>query len=497
MKKIDWPLVLTLLVAAFFRFYLLDLRPAHHDEGVTGWFADQIAKKGLYRYDPTNYHGPFIYYITLLSQSLFGRNLYAIRLPTVIISLLTICFFYLFSKFFNRKTCLIAALALAISPAEIYFARYINIDNFLVFFTILFLWGVIGLHHKGTSKYLWACGLAISGMIITKETYIIHLGSLFISWICLVALEKVNPSNHPKTTTQNWTTKDFAVVFLVGISIIAIFYSGMFLNLKGILDIFETYRNYLVMGTAHGGHEKPFVYWLNLFLRYEHLALCGFFASFVCIFQKDKFIRYVSIYGILVLITYSSIRYKTPWCIVNLLWPFYFTFGYIFSRLIETNLRPAIYFIFLTICLFSGFLAYRINFIDYTNHKIPYVYVQTYNEIKELTEPLFKLVKKDSSNYSLIGHVIRQDEWPLPWVLGDFTKIGYYGPQLKPQTYDADFLFVESKRIDEVEKKIKNKYFTVVFTLRDSQDPSKLYLSYEKFKELFPKRNPEFMQLYR
>ena len=75
---------LILALAAFLRFFLLGIKPPHFDEGINGWFVDQVMKNGFYRYDPTNYHGPLHFYVLLLSQSLFGRNLWAIRLPVVL-----------------------------------------------------------------------------------------------------------------------------------------------------------------------------------------------------------------------------------------------------------------------------------------------------------------------------------------------------------------------------------------------------------------------------
>ena len=45
----------------------------------------------------------------------------------------------------------------------------------------------------------------------------------------------------------------------------------------------------------------------------------------------------------------------------------------------------------------------------------------------------------------------------------------------------------------EVESSLKNKYFVENLTMRDSQDPSKAYFSYEKFKSIFPNRIPEFV----
>ncbi len=77
-------------------------------------------------------------------------------------------------------------------------------------------------------------------------------------------------------------------------------------------------------------------------------------------------------------------------------------------------------------------------------------------------------------------------------MLGDFAHVGYYSDDMKPDTMDADFLLVEESRVDEVEKALKNAYFTTDLQLRDGQDSSKLYLDADKFEPLFPGQEPDF-----
>src|ERR1700689_3136157 len=86
----NWPLWGILLTAFLFRFLFLDWKPPHFDEGINGWFVDQLISKGYYPYDPTNYHGPFHFYVLLLFKFLMGRNLWALRIPASIFGLLGI-----------------------------------------------------------------------------------------------------------------------------------------------------------------------------------------------------------------------------------------------------------------------------------------------------------------------------------------------------------------------------------------------------------------------
>ena len=51
-------------LAAFLRFYDLNLVPLHHDEGVNGNFLLSLVREGRWNYDPANYHGPSLYYLS-------------------------------------------------------------------------------------------------------------------------------------------------------------------------------------------------------------------------------------------------------------------------------------------------------------------------------------------------------------------------------------------------------------------------------------------------
>ncbi len=93
----------------------------------------------------------------------------------------------------------------------------------------------------------------------------------------------------------------------------------------------------------------------------------------------------------------------------------------------------------------------------------------------------------------MTGHLIRTSTYPFPWILGDFTKVGYYEGGNMPQQVDGDFLIVQQDKIEEVERKMHGSYFTEPLTIRPYQDTSKLYLSVKSFQSLFPGRSADFV----
>ena len=80
-KDLLWLLncLLITAVAVFLRFFWLELKPLHHDEGVNGYFLTALFREGNYKYDPTNYHGPDLYYISLAFSKVFGLNTWSVR----------------------------------------------------------------------------------------------------------------------------------------------------------------------------------------------------------------------------------------------------------------------------------------------------------------------------------------------------------------------------------------------------------------------------------
>jgi uncharacterized protein (TIGR03663 family) len=487
-----WVPWLILGLAIFLRFFLLDIKPAHFDEGINGWFVDQMMKNGFYRYDPTNYHGPLHFYVLLLSESLFGRNIWALRLPVVLVSIGCVWLCLKFEPLVGRNVSRIAALAMAVSPGFVFYGRYSIHEVWLVLFSMMFILGLLGLWKFGTTNYLWWAGMGVAGMILTKETYIIHFICAAVAIPVLMVSHAINRLPDLRPARQTWTYLDLAMVVGVGAGAIVFFYSGTFLNWGGVKGLYQAFHTWSETGQTGHGHEKPWYYWLELIKRYEIPVGVGLVLCVFCQELKNFSLRYLAIYGVGTLIAYSYVKYKTPWCIISFVWPFLFVFGAVVLLVRPKYLRATYVGIGALLAISLG-LSIRLNYFRCTTDTEPYVYVQTYNDIFKLTKPLLTLAKRDPANYHLTGHLIRGSTYPFPWILGDFTHIGYYEHGNMPQDLDAPFLLVQEDKIKDVESKLRNAYYTEPLRIRNYQDTSKLYLSAEIFKEFFPGRSPDFV----
>ena len=570
----DWVPWMILALAAVLRFFLLGIKPPHFDEGINGWFVDQIVKNGFYRYDPTNYHGPLHFYVLLVFEWLFGRNIWALRLPVVLVSIGCVWLMLKFQPLVGRNISRFAALAMAVSPGSVFYGRYSIHEVWLVLFSMFFILGVLGLRNFGSADYLWCTGIGIGGMILTKETYLIHLGcaaiALVVLWFWNEFLEMcerfaqppntkrrwradpwtstmrwiasfAQPVRDARAVAQKWDLVDLAVVIGTCAAAIVSFYSGTFFHWSGLKGLYQAYFAWFATGHEGHGHEKAWYYWTALLAHYEYPILAGLL---FCLFAQrfnSYALRYTAVYGVGTLAAYSIVNYKTPWCIISIMWPFFLTFGAMFS-LAPVRLKKLTYQA-VAVGLFALFLFaiywWRRNNFDYvwpfaligglavllvilrdlrwtgvgmavllggslvstvsvnyfrcTTDTEPYVYVQTYNDIFRFTKPLFELVRQSPLAYQLTGHIIRTSSYPLPWILGDFAHVGYYEKDNLPEKLDAGFLLVEEDRIPEVESKLHDAYYTDTIRIRAYQEPSKIYFNARYFKDVFPGRHPEFV----
>lgn len=122
--------------AIVLRFVLLTIKPLHHDEGVNGWFLTNLYRDGVYKYDPANYHGPTLYYISLAFAQVFGLETYTIRASVAVWGVLVVILAFFLKRYIGKIGSLAAALFLALSPGMVYISRYFIHEMFFVFLSL-------------------------------------------------------------------------------------------------------------------------------------------------------------------------------------------------------------------------------------------------------------------------------------------------------------------------------------------------------------------------
>src|SRR3989344_3941774 len=136
MRKINYLLLIILLLAAVLRFYKLGQNPPslNWDETAHGYNAYSILKTGKDEYGYKfplsfrsfdDYKPPLYTYLVVPSVAVFGLSAYAVRFPSAFLGVLAVLFTYLMVKELFQKTpiALLSAFFLAISPWHLLFSR--------------------------------------------------------------------------------------------------------------------------------------------------------------------------------------------------------------------------------------------------------------------------------------------------------------------------------------------------------------------------------------
>ncbi len=505
-----WIDIAIVALALLVRLVLLDIKPPHFDEGVNGWFADQMTRQGFFRYDPTNYHGPLHFYAVFVSQTLFGRNIWALRLPAIVAAVLAVWAILRFRDEFGPAVARWAALAAALSPAFVFYGRYSIHESWMAFSQILFFTGVFGVWRTGGRRPMFVVIAAAVGMILTKETYFLHLGSFGLAVFILWLWQKASPSRPALLVAKpQWSRSDLAWGGGAGVLTIIFFYSGNFLDFSILHGLYLTFAAWFNTGIEACGHEKTYFtlfgvetlnyYWLRLMAIYEWPALMSLAACMRYLWPSDPRLRLLAIYGSGLLLAYTLIPYKTPWCIISFLWPFLVLFGAIVVEMTRVvcerfgrtaALAAASAFAVVPIAV-SSVVMVRVNFLRFDDPSEPYVYVQTFRDIRTFTEPLLGMARRDPRHYHTEGLIVLDSYYPLPWILGDFTRIGYHASGKQPAgPIHAGFVVVEKGSDSVVAGALDGKYFRRDFRLRDAQDGCIVYFRSEPFAGWFLGEEP-------
>ncbi len=153
--------VLVTALAAFLRFFWLELKPLHHDEGVNGFFLKTLFNEGVYKYDPANYHGPTLYYISLPFAKLFGLETIPVRMSVAIFGVLTVVLVLFLRRYVGKIGSLAGALFLALSPGMVFISRYFIHEIFFVFLSLAIVVAILFFIEKRSAGYF-----AIAWMVL-------------------------------------------------------------------------------------------------------------------------------------------------------------------------------------------------------------------------------------------------------------------------------------------------------------------------------------------
>ncbi len=467
-----------IVIAGLIRFWDLDLRPFHSDEGVNTHFLLKLYNKNVYHYNPANYHGPFLYYIGLLPFYVLGINDFAFRFFPAIFGIMTVALLYPFRRILGLAGLLTAGLFMAISPACSFFSRDTIHETYLIFFTLAVVVSFYLYYESKKIRYILFASASLAFTITVKETYILTFAvfSMSLAIVYLYEIFAVKRENCLKLCKdvfvsfgkECWKRKYTVIIGIVlFIFINILFYSSFFSYFKGVDGILSTLKIWTKTGTKTTGHAKPFIYYFKILYQYELpmlvLGICGFYYAFR---EKKRLAVFIASWTVLIYLCYSLIPYKTPWLILNILLPLSIMAGFFVNSITGILKRRwhsfSFYTVYVAIFGFSLYQSVLLNFVNYDDDRSELVYVQTQRDIFNLIDTIDVLAESCGKDMTI--NIVAKSYWPLPWYLRDYKNAKFWGRVVKNS--NAPVIIADRKCEKELKKQLKGKYITKRFVIR-------------------------------
>lgn len=346
-----------LFVAAFLRLYDLNLVPLHHDEGVNGNFLVRLVREGYYHYDPANYHGPTLYYLSAVypwilkllfganAQDHFGLTTIAIRCVPALFGIATVALVFTLRRNLGTIATLTAAFLLAISPGAIYLSRYFIHETLFVFFTFGIVVALLKYYEDPHPIYLILAALAAALLFATKETAMISAAVLVIAlaltsahyWFWQQSFGGSRAKKKKRSELGRETdyrtfiervggpeklTLWLVIAIAIFVAVYVLFYSSFFTNYpQGIYDSLKTFQFWSKTGKEAHKHPMATYFWW-LLLQESPLLVLGTIGAALAVLKPAKpFALFAALWAFGLIAGYSLIAYKTPWLGLNFILP--------------------------------------------------------------------------------------------------------------------------------------------------------------------------------
>jgi uncharacterized protein (TIGR03663 family) len=399
-----------LAVAAFLRLPHLADRPMHADEAVLAHKLGTLLETGDWTYDPRDYHGPVLHYLTAASLMLGGIGSYAalteiaLRVIPALSGVAVVLIPLLLVSKLGWPQALAASALTAISPAMVYYSRY--------YIPEMLLTCLSGLLIAAGRRYL-AAGLLLGLMFTTKETAVIVAGCLLLAY----ARGSATPSEPRPSGSGYAHFRNLALTLAIAVAVAIL--------LLGFKETIQAIAAYAGRAVDSDRHVHPWHYYLRLLLWSEAAIIVLAAASL----RLSGFARFLVIYTLSLLTVYSLIPYKTPWCLIGVLQGMTLLAGVGYIQLARRFRRVAALAALLagTQLGIQAFLISRQYAADPRN---PYAYAHTSRDIFAVRNRLEKLGRNIS-----IQVISPQNVWPLPWYLRPFPHVEWrrdIGADMRP-----------------------------------------------------------------
>jgi hypothetical protein len=304
-------------------------------------------------------------------------------------------------------------------------------------FGLVSLLALLAFLERPRLRFAALLGAGAGLMASTRETVLISLFAWGIAGF--IWLLQTHPHLSLKELAHYvWKVKAPLLTFAATLcfALIVIHYTDSMRHPPGLLGFFTTFFVY----SPVAGHEKPATYFLELLLWPKERAGLWWTEAGVLLFAVYAYVRYppgtcrvacrfLVHGGLLHLLVYSAIAYKTPW-LISLAWVHICLAAGMGVVKLLTRAKgrwklPALALVTATL-FWQGVQSHRAAFRYASDARNPYAYVPTSTDVERMAAWLENLSQQHPELNTEAVAVVGNFYWPLPWYLRSFNQVGYW-----------------------------------------------------------------------
>jgi uncharacterized protein (TIGR03663 family) len=325
------PFLGLMLVGLALRFWDLGAKAFHHDESLHAFYSWRLFDGQGYVHDPMM-HGPLLFELNGLAYLLFGANDFTARLVPALLGVGVIGLPYFLRHEMGRRGAIAASLLLVISPAFLYFARFIRHDIYVDFFTLLLVIGIFRYLATGQKSWFYTACVSAALLFATKEDFYISgfipFTFLIGSWFLLQGERRL--LFRSRVRAIGW--RAWAIGAAVFAALNLLLYTTFLTNLQGVCTALVTLPIQSCAGStgalsywldqqdfARGG--QPWFYYFMLLPLYELLPLVIGLLAIVVVRPRQLFFWFCAYWLVMALLIYSWAGEKMPWMLPQITLP--------------------------------------------------------------------------------------------------------------------------------------------------------------------------------
>lgn len=325
------PFLALMLVGLVLRFWDLGAKSFHHDESLHAFYSWRLYDGQGYVHDAMM-HGPLLFELNAVVYLLFGANDFTARLVPALFGVGVIGLPFLLRHELGRAGAIAASLLFVVSPAFLYFSRFIRHDIYVDFFTLLLVIGVFRYLATGQRSWFYTACVSAALLFATKEDFFISgfIPFLFLtgSWFLLRGERRLLY----RSRIRALGVRAWAIGLGLFLAINLLLYTTLLTNPQGVCTAVVTLPLSSCAGTrgalsywldqqdfARGG--QPWFYYFMLVPLYEFVPLVLGVLAVILVRPRQLFFWFCAFWFVAALLIYSWAGEKMPWMLPQLTLP--------------------------------------------------------------------------------------------------------------------------------------------------------------------------------